>query len=406
MITPPGQSADEGRPRARPVIPVAVASGSPARGRSARSFPVAGATTDEHAGTLDVRRRRETWSRGDGDARSTEPITALEISGDIEVPFPNCPVTLTVRAVDVTDGDDPSDWHPVLCRIDALRDDDGHLLLAEEFDIPCTSTTLQEYPGPRIPDFALVLPRRGRRRLMAIVTIAPRHAPHSRSGSTGAVRYDMDFDAVGYLELEEHTLEQEENLLRIFVAASTVDGGVGQEEFDEIKRFLAQRHAGNTDTKGWKDRASATLKRTVADLDGGLTTPERLLNSTARAIVETGDAEITRTAYEVAVRAVAADGTVGPKEEKLLTRLALALALDDNAVRELRERFIRSDMYIETSDADLLGMPAGMSLEAKRAWLSAEYAKWRGRASHSDSRIAAEATSRLERIARLRSSLA
>jgi tellurite resistance protein len=359
---------------------------------------------DEHGGSLIVHRRRETWTHGEGDARATEPITALEISGDVEVPFSNCPVILTVRVVDVTDGDKPGEWHPVFCRIDPLSDENGHLLLTEELTIPYTSTTLKDYPGPPIPDFALVLPRRGRRRLMALVMVARRDEPDADLAA-GLVRYDMDFGEVGYLEWEAHTVAQEENLLRIFVAASTIDGTVGQAEFDEIKRFLADRYARHDDATSWKSRATATLKRTAAEIDSGSTTPERLLNSTARAIVEAGDAESARAAYEIAVRAVAADGVIGPKEEKLLTRLALALALDDGAVRELRERFIRSDMYADASDKSLLGMPAGMTLEAKRAWLSAEYAKWRGRVSHADPLIAAEATTRLERIARLRSSL-
>ena len=353
---------------------------------------------------LFVERTPDTWAPEGEPGSKGLPITAITMSGDIFVPWDGFPVTITMRMFDITESADPEKRYGIGCSIEGLHDEHGSFEFSQDIDIPYQATTLSDLAVGAIPDFALMLPRKGRRRVIVYVLIAPAHDPEEVF-SYGSVEYDHVFDRVGYLEWEDHALEQEEHLVRIFVAASAVDEAIGREEIDTIKEFFSTRYEGREDAKKWKSRASAALRSTVEDLAEKRTTPGRLLNAAAKAIRDADEPEVSRSAYEVAVRAVAADGVVNQKEERLLEKLASALDLDNDVVRELRDRNLRASMFEHAEDESILGMPSGLSDEEKRAWLSAEYGKWRGRVAHANPDVAAEATIRLERIAKLRTTL-
>lgn len=396
----------------RPIIPVrnenvtepprtSEASGSGTKAPKPRTRV---ARPDDHDGLLFVERTPDLWiPEGDPDAKGL-PITAITMSGDVFVDWDGFPVTITMRMFDVSESSDPERRYGIACSLDDLHDENGWFEFSQDLEIPYQATTLSDLAVGAIPDFALMLPKKGRRRVIVYVLIAPAHDPEEPF-SFGSVEYDVDFDRVGYLEWEDHALEQEEHLVRVFVAASAVDEAIGRLEIDAVKEFFATRYEGREDAKKWKSRASATLRSTVTELAEKRTTPGRLLTDAAKAIRDSGEPEVSRTAYEVAVRAVAADGVVNEKEERLLEKLASALSLDDTVVRELRDRNLRASMFEHAEDENILGMPSGLSDEEKRAWLSTEYGKWRGRVSHSNPDVAAEATIRLERIAKLRTTL-
>lgn len=398
-------------PTGRPVIPVNSPnttdprsngpSGSRTRAPKPQTRP---ARPDEHDGLLLVTRTPDVWiPEGEPNAKGL-PITAIAMSGDVYVDWDGFPVTITMRMFDITESSDPDRRYGIGCSLDGLHDGNGWFEFAQDLEIPYRATTLSDLAVGAIPDFALMLPKKGRRRVIVYVLIAPAHNPEEPF-SFGSVEYDMEFDRVGYLEWEEHALEQEEHLVRVFVAASAVDEAIGQLEIDAVKEFFATRYEGRDDAKKWKSRASAALRSSVKDLAEKRTTPGRLLTEAAKAIRDAEEPEVSRTAYEVAVRAVAADGVVNDKEERLLTKLASALSLDDDVVRELRDRNLRASMFEHAEDESILGMPSGLSDDERRSWLSAEYSKWRGRVSHSNPDVAAEATIRLERIAKLRTTL-
>jgi hypothetical protein len=384
----------ERRPKPRTAEPAR----APAKPRTRPRRP------DKHDGDLFVERKPDIWTPEGESSASGLTITAISMSGGIFVDWDGFPVIITMRIFDISDGAEPERRYGIGCNLDGLHDESGFFEYVQELEIPYQATTLSDLPVGAIPDFALMLPKKGRRRVIVYVLIAPAHDPEGYF-TFGSVEYDLDFERVGYLEWEDHALEQEEHLVRIFAAASAVDETIVRAEIDTIKEFFSTRYEGRDDAKKWKSRASAVLRSTVEDLSEKRTTPGRLLNAAAKAIRDADEPEVSRTAFEVAVRAVAADGVVNQKEERLLEKLASALDLDSDVVRELRDRNLRATMFEHAEDESILGMPSGLSDEQKRSWLSTEYGKWRGRASHSNPDVAAEATIRLERIAKLRTAL-
>lgn len=363
-----------------------------------------GARPDEHDGLLFVTRMPDVWVSDDDPGAAGLPITSISVSGGLYVDWDGFPVTITVRMFDITESADPDQRYGIACTLDGLHDGNGWFEFSQDIEIPYRATTLSDLAIGAIPDFALMLPKKGRRRVIVYVLFAPASDPDNVF-SFGSVEYDLQFDRVGYLEWEDHALEQEEHLVRVFVAASAVDEAIGRTEIDAIKEFFSTRYEGREDAKKWKSRASAALRSTVQDLAEGRTTPGRILTVAAKAIRDADEPEVSRAAYEVAVRAVAADGVVNEKEERLLEKLASALTLDADVVREVRDRNLRASMFEHAEDEQILGMPSGLSDQEKRAWLSSEYGKWRGRVSHANPDVAAEATIRLERIAKLRTTL-
>jgi hypothetical protein len=392
-------------PSGRPVIPTQTSDGPESRGSGQRQKPrKRPLRPDQHDGPLFTQRTPDTWTPEGEQGAKGLPITSITVSGDIFVDWDGFPVTITVRMFDITDGAEPEERYGIGCSLEGLHNEHGSFEFVQDLEIPYQATTLSDLAVCAVPDFALMLPKRGRRRVIVYVLVAPAYQPEEFF-SFGSVEYDMDFDQVGYLEWEDHALEQEEHLVRIFVAASAVDEAIGRAEIDTIKEFFSTRYEGREDAKKWKAKASAALRSTVKGLAEKQTTPGRLLNAAAKAIRDAEEPEVSRAAYEVAVRAVAADGVVNAKEERLLEKLASALDLDSDVVRELRDRNLRASMFEHAEDEKILGMPSGLSDEEKRSWLSSEYGKWRGRVSHTNPDVAAEATIRLERIAKLRTTL-
>ena len=359
---------------------------------------------DAHHGTLMVKRVPAKFESEDG---SSLPITNVLISGSVFVPHDRFPVSLTVRLHDVTESAGVMDFENFLgvhCGIHDLQDEMGGFFHEEHFEVPYESTSLSDAHVVAIPDFALTLARKGRRRLAAFVFISPGNQP-DLTFTDGSVEFDFDNPNVGYLEWEDHLLEQEEHLVAIAVAASAVDGRLENAEIDSIKQFFGSRYDGRDDAAKWKKRASASLKANVSDLQANRTSPGTLLTAATTALREAAEPDAMRTAFEVAVRAVASDGVVNEKEESLLIMLAKALDLSTSAVKEIRDRNLRASMFGELEDEVVLGMPPGLDDDAKRKWLATEYSKWRGRVSHANAEIAAEANIRLERITKLRTKL-
>lgn len=362
------------------------------------------ARRDETDGVLLVARESDVWHPDDDPSGEGLPITQLSMSGNIAVIHDDYPVNLLVRMFDITEGEDTELRYPILCSIPELHDENGCFEFVTQIHIPYSMSTMDDYAVCAIPDFDLTLARRGRRRIIAYVIISEAYDLESAI-TYGSLEFDMVFDRVGFLEWEQHALEQEQHLVQVFVAASAIDGSIEKVEIDAIKEFFSGRYEGRDDASKWKSKATQALKSAVGDLKEGRILPGALMTSATKAIVASDEPEVVRTAFEVALRAVAADGVVNTKEEKLLTKLAASLALEESVVQGLRDRILRTSMFHGAEEDVVLGMPSGLDSKGKRKWLSAEYGKWRGRVSSSDPEIAAEAAMRLERIARLRATL-
>jgi len=398
---PPPPSTPRREPSSRPGDGFDTTGGTKPRGRGGSGGP---GRSDSFDGMLKVEREPSTH---EGEGGASLPITNVRVSGSLFVPHNNFPALIAVRLFDITESAglmDGENFLGVHCGIPDLQDEHGGFFHQVAFDVLYEATSLSDAPITVIPDFALTLARKGRRRLAIIVSVSPQYDPDDWF-THGSVQYDFENPKVGYLEWEDHFLEQEEHLVAIAVAASAVDGRLESSEIDGIKNFFGSRYDGRDDADKLKKRASSALKANVSDLQANRKTPGVLLTAATTALREAAEPDAMRTAFEVAVRAVASDGVVNEKEESLLSMLARALQLDASAVKEIRDRNLRASMFGELEDEVMLGMPPGLDDAAKRKWLATEYSKWRGRVTHATPEVAAEASIRLERITKLRTKL-
>ena len=141
--------------------------------------------------------------------------------------------------------------------------------------------------------------------------------------------------------------------------------------------------------------------------DGGQGSPrlKELMDGICSQLVDDGDESVKQTAYELAVKVVAADDEVDEREHQALRFVAERLDLPPGFVKEVHDRNLRANMFSSNDSEMLLGIPPGMSADEKKEFLSSEYRKWRSRVTHSDAHVASEASVRLQQIAKARAAL-
>lgn len=329
------------------------------------------------------------------------PISRVLISGAVQVPRDRQRSAFIVSLMDITEGED-DEARPVLCGIDSMSDELGFFQSVREDVIPYRSATFQDLPAGVITDFALHAARKGQRRFRVMVRIVDAD-DHDRIFGFAWSSYSHTERDIGYEEWGEHQIKLERHVAEIGLAASIADGTFDREEFDVIGAFFKSRYRSREDREDLRTAVSAHLKETARALNDRTQTPGRLIRSAATVLRD--DAAASAAAFELAVRVVAADEQIKKEEDQILATIASALQLDDDTVRSIRERVIRIEMFEDAGDEVILGMPPGLSHKEKLKWLTDDYNRWRGRVSHQDPAIVAEATSRLERIARLRDQL-
>lgn len=110
-------------------------------------------------------------------------------------------------------------------------------------------------------------------------------------------------------------------------------------------------------------------------------------------------------AYTGCLHAANEATSLTPLKRQLLDHIAVRLQIPASLVTELQDRVLSIGTIEAQNDLEALGVPADLSVEEQRAFLAVEYRKWRARATHTDPKIAAEATTRLEMISRARAEL-
>lgn len=345
-----------------------------------------------------MRRVKDTYEFDDG---SETPISVIHITGSIEVPRPQFEVEILVRLLDITDGDD-DDALPVLCLANQFQDENGMYLSVKESVIPFTSSTFEGMVAGIVPDNMIRAAHRGQRRFRVVVMFVDPD-DHDDVYAIGWSSYSHTEKDIGFAEWGEHRIKLERRIAEIGLAAAGADGSFDRAEIDLIREYFRNRFKQEDDGDELKSEVSAQLKATLQELREKSRTPSQVIREAARALRD--DPAACRAAFELAVSVVAVDGEVGKGEDRALVAIARDLQLDGDAVREIRERVIRIDMLSDASEETLLGMPPGLSLDEKLAWLSTEYNRWRTRVTHRDPDRAKEAEERLQRLARLRTEL-
>jgi len=330
------------------------------------------------------------------------PLKKIAICGAILAPKPNQRVRIRIALTDVTSK--TGDPLPVFCMIPDLSDEEGVYSVDQPTTIPYQISEMRDMVVGVIPLFALVCPARGTRRLRLSVEIVDAGDP-KRVFKRGKTTFEFEQDVLGYTEIRERTVAQERRIASLALAVSASDGFMDRRESTVLRRFFAERYARLDDADERREEITEALQETLVELKEDLEDPSEMIARLCRELAEDGDEAAIQTAYELCVQVVAADETVDMREQGALAYIAERLDLPDEFVRETHERSLRIAMYDEVDDEQLIGMPSGLSDDEKREFLNKEYRKWRGRVTHKDPAVAAEATLRIERIRKLRRKL-
>jgi uncharacterized tellurite resistance protein B-like protein len=245
-----------------------------------------------------------------------------------------------------------------------------------------------------------VCPVEGTRELRLSVAIVDAEDASSVFHS-GSATFPFVQEFVGYEAVHERIRTRECHIASLALAVAASDFNVDSEESTVIRRFFSERFGGLHDEGRRRAKVAEALQDLRARLKARRETPEEAISRLCAEVTQDDEAS-KLTAYELCVQVVAADKSVDPREQRALVLVAERLNLPGRYVQEIRDRHLRIAMYADAADDHLIGMPAGLSHDAKLEFLSSEYRRWRARVTHKDPGVAAEATLRLERIAKLR----
>jgi hypothetical protein len=299
--------------------------------------------------------RRNTVRNDEGDSF---PVAEVIMNGLVLRRTVGPRASLRMSLLDVTDsGTSPK---PVRCLIPSLADHAGHFTWNHDFEIDGQGVRFSSQELAAIPVFALVAERRGRRKLRVQVVVADaRSKPVLRA--TGHVHFEQEIPGPG--DLAGFRQETDRRLATLALAVSAMDQSIDKEETDAIKAFFAE-HA--------EDGPEGVRRR--KQLNEVMAVEWRRLEA-------------------------------GEERPSAIRFIATRLELDEGFVREVHDRYLRAAMFEENALERSIGMPTGLSEEAKLDYLNGEYSRWRTRVTHRDPAKAQEAEERIKIIVRLRRDL-
>jgi hypothetical protein len=335
------------------------------------------------------------------------------------------PIAVYGRVVDVTSGHEED----VLSLSPENRDQDMSVSFIQKVNVPVAASDHSaaflrvELPARRVFSLALdkmVPPHPGKRRFVAQVVIAEDGGHGFEEERVIAVAQsdpvEVRFEgSLGYMQAAAHAKDVETALVRVAAAAASASGKTTRLEIQQVSSLLSSRYAGSSDWYGnsldglniaeVKVRATETLRSAAAQLASEPRSAADLLEEACGQLRGSFLPTVAQDAFEVAVKVVVADGRIEPQEEQFLNTVARKLGLDGKLVQKIKDLHMPLSMRTDGSSAAALGLPEGLSVQEQRAWLAAEYEKWRNRASNQDPAIASEAEARLSAIARVRADL-
>lgn len=264
---------------------------------------------------------------------------------------------IVIARIHISDVTDPEVVLPVRSVLEGASDDDGMFFWAIPFDIPNGTYLFRRQELCSFDLGGLHAPYTGGRRFEVRIEFSD--SMYGETHSTAVQTFYFVEDKPGYLELQEkfdRVERSEQSLVDLFMSIET------EIPIADIEACIAELH-------------------------------------------QVGSYGIAESAYERCLQAARELAALTAAQRSALDRIGQLLLLPTELVAELNDRYLRLSMMKGVSDLESLGIPEGMANEELLDYLAAEYRKWRGRATHSDRAISAEATARLEMIARVRATL-
>ena len=335
--------------------------------------------------------------------QSTELIRVSIIDGQALVPCNNCPVTYRVRIFDVTEGD----ARLIQCHIPELSDKNGDFYFDINAELPYSYTSFDNIELVRIPTEALLLPKKGQRRIKVLVVITP---PGTIEHIYAEGETDINFmqHSFGWMEFQEAAASQESKLAALAVSFASAGGGLGKPEALIIKKYFSELYSNLSDVDVRKQAVNESMKETLSKLKNHQIQPSQNTHLVCDEIFRESTPSLSQQAYELCVRIVCADEKIDQREEELLEYVAEKLKLPTEFIRETRDRYISVTMHQhngEMSGYEMLGMPSSFTQQEQLEWINKEYRKWRTRVTNNDEKVSAEASIRLDLLSKLRTEL-
>ena len=336
--------------------------------------------------------------------------TFLALRGDMFVPQAPTTAKVTTAIFDITSGAEKP--MPVLCLLEQFATENGFYFAENHTTIPYRSCSVERLGAGVLPDALIVCPRRGNRRLRALIQVH-----ESFGGVIAKFEFDFQFNAtvIGYEDAAQHAASARTGVAQIAFAMAAADGQMDEQELKLIETLFKQRF-NTSEHKSLRDELRAAFSRAYGDLSSRRKLPGELVREATDALKD--DPGMRELAFEFAIRIAAGDGAIADQEERFLQNLARDLAIPDDVRRSMREKFIQLNMYKGVStdgrmiggDADArvrqaIGMPMDLRGEGARKWLTDEYRKWNGRVTNPNPKVREEAEHRLRLIADLRTKI-
>jgi len=348
---------------------------------------------------LSVKYIKDKIEAEDGEKLSCHKVT---ISGTCRVPNDNYPCRILFCLFDSTE-DGEEDKYPVLCLIPEFADENGFLQYEHEIKMPYDVTTFDDLPVIAFPPQAMILPKRGKRKVEAYVAITPLNS--DRCFKHGSTVVTCTQSGYGYLEYEERSIKTNELIAQIAIAICASDGYIDKRETAIVKSFFAEQFARLNDPEKVKESVNSALKETLSAHKNNQLNIEAELVSCCKKLIDSGRKNDIHAAYELAVRIVAADEQVQDEERAALRKLAQLLEIQPDLAKEIQDKNFAVSMFAQTSRESMLDMPTGLTKEQKIKFLNKEYQKWRARVNHQNAKIRTEAEMRIQAITKLRHDL-
>ena len=276
---------------------------------------------------------------------------AVVIRGAVPVPAPMHEIDIQILIADVTDGDDSP--QPVLCTAKQWQLDESRVFCYKACNgkIPSTDFVISDWLDvTTIPTDLLQFPAKGDRTLQFVTTLTS----HGTSNELASASVSLDYrnNNIGYADARENAERTKILTLQLAAAVGTGKNDC-QPDIDAICSEMA---------------SIAT-------------------------IVEIYDA------MELCLKTVADAGTTRRHQTELISRIADALAVDENRFLALSQKILPLGMHEERDLEFIFGITADMTGQEERNRLRDEYQKWNARVNHPDGDVQAQADQMLALIA-------
>jgi len=332
-------------------------------------------------------------------------IYKIFIKGIFYSPYDKTQCKYLIKVTDITyNAEDPL---PIISLNKDTADKNGYYQFVGDITLPYKITKIGEATvGMLIPE-ALILPYRGDRQLkitavvFATVTGSEKPLPLASASTT----LMLSQKSYGYMEQEERSIETNKLIAEIALSVCAADDYIDKRETSVIQDFFSEHFARLKNPDKIREAVNMTMKNILEKHKNKQLNVSAGINYLCNQLLETDNPAAVHSAYELAVRIVAADEEVQDDEQRILKKLSTSLEIPNELAKEIKDKIFTVSMFAKNSEATLLDMPMGLSKNKKIIFLNKEYQKWRARVNHKDEKIRTEAEIRIQAITKLRQKL-